>query len=770
MSEAPTPSDSAGVLLERFLELRAKLTAEPIGDGGRDVCEALTSTLDQAVHALAGDVGDLSDFAVVAVGGYGRSELSLFSDVDLMLLYEGDDPSALASALFRPLWDANLRLGHAVRDVRQAARAARERVDTHTTLLTSRFVAGSEELFDRLTSEVALVTRARPLRRHLVAEEAKRREMSPYLLMATDVKMGRGGLRTLHGFEWERRREGLIGRFSADTGPEERAAHDSLLRVRNALHAAAGRRYDRFSHDLREPAARWLGMELDEVAALFVEAIVTGDQLAARRWPELIDRDDSLARKMLSRLRARQTPHVDSSAPSGDELVSILRSGERGRFALEQLHAAGHLTELFPEWDEVRLVPQLAPFHEHPVGAHLWRTVDEMRSLVEQEDYSQIAREVDSPDALTLAAFLHDIGKGRGGDHAYVGADIARTVCDRIDREPDVTKLVEAGVRHHLLLARTATRRDLDDPAVIDEVADTVGELRVLQLLYLLTVADSKATGPTMWNEWKARLVRTLFVRCAARFGADRPATGTTREEVLAGAGGEKLGVVEAHIDAMPGEYLRSASSDDVLWHVDLIENLESDSDLGTRPGQAADTAVIVGRQHRELRRVVAEAFAANGVDVLEARLLSRVDGIVVDTFRVREDRMGGPVPPDRWDQIREDINSAMAGQLDTGSKVADRVAAYSSVSGPGVDPNVEISIDAASDDGVVVVKCADRIGRLAEILTLLRDSGLEIRLAKLDTREGEVVDTFHVKASSLPGDEVGLRQLQEGIESSIRP
>ena len=131
-----------------------------------------------------------------------------------------------------------------------------------------------------------------------------------------------------------------------------------------------------------------------------------------------------------------------------------------------------------------------------------------MRSLVEQEDYSQIAREVDSSHALTLAAFLHDIGKGRGDDHAYVGADIARTVCDRIDREPDVTKLVEAGVRHHLLLARTATRRDLDDPAVIDDPWNGNwwrAEMDIDLQTGIITYSYHSLEGPAASNSAKAR-------------------------------------------------------------------------------------------------------------------------------------------------------------------------------------------------------------------------------------------------------------------------
>src|SRR5690606_19281828 len=141
---------------------------------------------DAAVRELAAGWAG-SGLAVVAIGGYGRSELSPYSDVDLMLLHAKGDPSEAAAAVFRPLWDAGLRLGHSVRTVAEAAGAARERFDTFTTLLTSRLVAGDEELFDLLLAQVAAVTRARPLRRHLVIDERDRRRRNPYLAMAVDV-------------------------------------------------------------------------------------------------------------------------------------------------------------------------------------------------------------------------------------------------------------------------------------------------------------------------------------------------------------------------------------------------------------------------------------------------------------------------------------------------------------------------------------------------------------------------------------------------------
>jgi [protein-PII] uridylyltransferase len=761
VSEVPTPSEEGSPSLDEYLDLRDSLRTARRGHGGREVCEVLTASLDRAVGKLVTPLPD--EIAIVAIGGYGRGELSPFSDVDLMVLHAVDDPSDVAAALFRPLWDAKLRVGHSVRTLREAATAAKERFDTQTTLLTSRLIAGDSDMFGRLMTEVAAVTRARPLRRYLVSEERERRRLSPYLLMATDVKTGRGGLRTLQGFEWEERRGELIGRFSAESGEEEERASESLLQVRNALHVSAGRRHDVFSPDLREPAARWLGDDELETATRLVDALQTVDRLATRRWPEVVD---TRSRQLWSRLAARASS-TSSGDASVDEMIGILESGEQGRLEFERRWEEGKLRDLLPEWQTVRCLPQLATFHEHPVSAHLWRTVDEMNALIEEDGhYGRVARELDMDPVLLLSAFLHDIGKGHGGDHAGQGGTVARGFCQRLGISDRSATLIEDAVSHHLLLAVTATRRDIDDPAVIDETAETVGSLQLLQVVYLLTVADSKATGPSMWNDWKATLLRTLFARCAARFGGDLAVVeGTTPAEILALTSDARKADVRGHLDQMPGDYLRSATAGDVIWHLELIEGLVGPSNLGVRPGDPIGQVVVVGREGSSFRQRVAEVFAANGIDVLEARLMTRADGVVVDSFRVRDDRTGGDVDPGKWGRVGQDLDAGLLGRLDTGDKVAARAAAYRETGGE--KPEVTGAIDKASGDLVFTVKCADRIGRLAEILATFGDCGLDIRLAQIDSRAGEVVDTFHVVGSE-PG--LDIKSMEQRLSSALVP
>lgn len=726
---------------------------------------ALTAALDRAIGEIAASFPD--DVAVVAIGGYGRGELSPYSDVDLMLLHGGDDPSHQAATLFRPLWDAGLRVGHSVRTLNEAAAAAREKVETHTTLLTGRLVAGDPALLERLNERIASVTRARPLRRHLVAAERERRRRDPYLRMAPDVKAGRGGLRTIHGFDWERRREKLIGRFSAGSWGESDEAREILLQTRNALHVVTGRAHDDFSVDLRAPVARWLGLDPFTAAHRLVDAMQIVDREASRRWPEVVEVEPS---GFWSRFVGRPPPLGATAEPSFDEFMWILETGERGRHALERLREGGHLDRVLPEWEAVRSLPELAPFHEHPVGEHLWRTCDEMQALItDGGHYGRVAAEVGDIPVLLLASFLHDIGKGRCGDHAPMGADIAREFCGRMAIDPTRAELIESAVRHHLLLPMAATRRDIDDPAVIEEIAGTVGSLRLLHVLYLLAVADSRATGATVWSEWKATLLRTLFLRCAEVFGVDRPLpTGTSRADVLEAAGSARAARLARHVDGMPSEYLRSVTTEEVLWHHELIATMQGRSNTGLRDNGAAASAVIVGPSRTGFRRLVAEAMAANGIDVLEARMYTREDGLVVDSYEVRDDRTLGSVDAEKWSSFRSDLEQALSGNIDMAAKLANRVAAYPP--SPGPMPLAHASIDSASGDLVITVECSDRIGRLSEILSTLQDCGLDIHLAKLDSREGGVVDSFHVVGGEVGADVGGIEDLERRIADEIRP
>ncbi len=757
--------------------------SERIGDGGVDVCDRLTAALDDAVVGLVPDPG--LGAAVVAVGGYGRGEQCLCSDVDLMLLHERPDPEPLIRQLLYPLWDAHLKVGHAVRTVAECRTAADEDFDTLTSLLSVRLLAGDSDLYDRLLGTLADLLRRRPLTPTLVARERERRTRDPWPVMSADVKEGRGGLRTHQSFWWERRRAELLGLTVDVADPAEEQARRTLLAVRNALHAVSGRAMDRFVVDLRDRAGAWLGTDAYGISSELMRALDRGDRLADRRWPDLHVEQDPLVgfgRRLFAQVKSRFSPGDGHAAdgvlalavraagrrqgpffePREEEairragpaswtaadraaFVTLLAAGHRGRTVFGRLEDLGWVDREIPEWSAVATAPQLAPFHDHPVGTHLWRTVTEMRSLLDPAGPDDgIAAELESTEELFLAAFFHDIGKARGGDHATVGAELAEGFLRRHGFGASTIATVVDAVRHHLLLSETATRRDLADPRVIDEVAALVGDLRRLRVLYLLTIADLRATGTTMWTSWRASLLERLYekVREAVEAGGAAPATPDVDAVVARAPSAFDRRTIEEHVAAMPPDYLTTTGPDEVLSHLAAARSLRGPSAVIPDPDDPG-RVLIAGRDRAGFLVAVTRTFTANGVAVLDARLRTREDGIALDTFHVADDRTGEPPPPERWDRVAADLEAALEGRVDLRPAIRHRVEAYRPA---GPTSPTEVRVRREGRYTTVEVRAPDRIGLLAEIVEALHGEGLDIHLARIDTMGGVARDVFYTR------------------------
>lgn len=736
---------------------------------------------------------DGEEVAVVALGSYGRGELCLWSDIDLMILHRGADTDRLAKTVFYPLWDANLKVGHSIRTVRDCVTAARERIDSMTSMLSARLVAGDPGLVDSLHQGLARVAAGRPLSPHLASLELARRAAQPYPVMAANVKEGRGGLRTFQALSWERSRERLLRRNASEETPDERKARSTILAVRNGLHAATGRAFDIFDPDLREQVARWLGDDIHSVSRALCRALRTGDRIAELHWPGLTSSGDPVA--TLGRRIVRRTKGPSSTGPlqgaarvaadptralsdhrvraeltnsSGQEwseserdgLVRLLQSGERGQVVFGWLEQSGWVADHFPEWEPVSALPQLAPFHEHPADAHLWRTTDEMMALVSDPEplIASMVSDLGSPDVLVLSAFLHDIGKGRDGDHSEVGSSAARSFLTRAGFDTRTVELVATAVRHHLLLARTALRRDIASPEVVEEVAATVGNLAALQVLYLLTIADSKATGRTTWSAWKDTLLRQLYFRVAAVLGAgERQARVDAGSVAQLSQGRFRPEEVETHLAGLPPDYGWAMEPSDVLWHLDVISGFEGRTLLRARDGTGV---LVVGRDRRGFFLTVCRALAAHGIGVDEARLYTRHDGIAVDVFAVRQARDGSPIEPGIWSRVEEVI----ATEQDLSDAVRERATAYDREASS--DISVRARPEPATQDTVIEVRSPDRVGLLVDIVEALYDEGLDLHQARIDTRAGQAVDVLQVGGRELTKQE--LDELCGRLETRI--
>src|SRR3954469_25916793 len=477
--------------------------------------------------------GESSGIALVAVGGYGRSELAPYSDLDVVLVHDpGAEIAEVAEKVWYPLWDANVTLDHSVRALDEVTEAAAGDVRIALGLLDARHLAGDTAISLRLRAD--LLSRWRrdarenlPRLRQLVRERAERVGELAHAAVP-DLKDSMGGLRdatVLNALvatwmvdvphaDLERCRLQLLdvrdllqvhhGRAGDRVTPEawaalaegldladEQAAQRRLREIgRRTAHLSqvTWRRVDRLLAE--PPAGSPRAPRLERVArgvALADGEVVldrgadpAGDPaLLLRAAVAAAERGLTLSPPTAARL-ARDSAPLPQPWPAGarELFVRLLASGSGLLPVWETLDQTGALDLLLPEWERIRLLPHASAIHRFTVDRHAVETCVEASRLI---------RKVERPDLLLVAALLHDIGKGGLVDHSVAGEPIARKIAERLGFEPDDVASVGQLVRSPLLLAGTATTRDLDDPATIAAVVDEISDPGTLELLEVLT-------------------------------------------------------------------------------------------------------------------------------------------------------------------------------------------------------------------------------------------------------------------------------------------
>jgi len=754
---------------------RRGVVAADVSLGGRAACRALADATDEWLAAVLHDATDgaTEGLALVAAGGYGRAELAPGSDLDVWLLHDGrPDVADVAQHIWYPVWDAGLKLGHAVHLPRQALALAAKDLDTATAALSVRPIAGDPSVSDGLAERARAQWEKRDaawlaeLDERVVARHETAGEVA--FLLEPDIKEGRGGLRDVHALAWA-----AYARPVLAAGDEHalRAAEDVLLEVRVALHRLTRKPTDELLLEQQADVARLLGLAdpdalmarvsaaartvawvSDEAwarvrrtlegpirrmfrrdkplgdgvvlrdGAVHVESDVDpgADQLLVLRVAVVAAREGvTIDRSSLDRL-AERAPRLDVPWPHGgrDALVSLLASGPAAIPVLEALDQRGLVERVLPEWSTVRSKPQRNALHRFTVDRHLCEAA---------ANAARLASTVGRPDLLLVAAWLHDIGKGQAGDHAASDVTLVEQITARMGFPGDDVESIASLVRHHLLLADVATRRDLSDETVARHVAETVGSLDQLELLAALTEADALATGPSAWGPWKAELVAELVERVAAVLRGDDPAEAVQRQ-------------------GFPDAGVRS-----------LME--------AGRAVVRADPPmiVVVGPDRPGTFSRVAGTLALKGLTVVAAEAASD-NGMAASRFRVEASDHDVD-----WEQVMADLRRALDGHLAIEARMAERRVGYRRTMRRQLltgEPTVRLDNNASGSATVVEVRAPDRLGVLYRITRAMADLDLDIRSAKVATLGDEVVDSFYVVTSTGTKvvDRAHLREVERAI------
>ena len=697
--------------------------------------------------------------AVAAVGGYGRGELSPGSDLDIIILHQGQLSQNILSEfvnnLLYPLWDSK-SVDHSVRTRAETRDAAESDLKVALGLLDIRLVAGDADLVAAVQADSLEAWRkyARNRLSELKQSLEERHERAGELayLLEPDVKEARGGLRDINALR-------AISLSGATNVPLERIswAESKLNDVRETLHQMSGRNKDRLLFQEQDAVARELDyIDADALMSDVAQAARSVDYLLEFTWHQLGQRNkeglgrflrkprtDIVAKNLnvsqkeivinpsadihsdpMLGLRAAATAaqlglpiSLDSYSllsaalaegkgllpnpwprEAREHLISLIGAGESMVSIFEALDQEEIIFHWIPEWRALRSLPQRNALHRHTVDRHMVETAVHAAALT---------RKVHRPDLLLFAALFHDIGKGDVEDHSLRGERLIQPLAQRIGFPPEDVEVIKILVKHHLLLSATATRRDLDDPATIQSIVAVIPDLTTLELLHALSIADGEATGSAGWSDWKATLVSDLVKRVKKAMSGS--STIAAQPEITP----DQLKVAESGVLQVNLEHRENGYS---------IEIISPD-----KPG---------------LLSLVAGVINTSRLDVRSARTKTHGSSAVMKWIVTPE-----PHAPAITAQIlRSEIEKAFNDASHIEDRLIARAQAYASIpSIPVPDPIVEFFNDGATEATIIEVRSHDRPGLLFRIGAGITQSKVDIRSAIVTTLGAEAIDTLYV-------------------------
>jgi [protein-PII] uridylyltransferase len=809
-------------------------------------------------------------FSLIALGGYGRRELCLHSDIDILLLFNKTIPTQakeLIEEILFPLWDLGLELGHATRSLNECLTLGKDDFEVLTSMMDAHFICGDYPLYLDLVEKLhtkVLPKKARAFRLWLLEQDKLRLEAfgdSAYLL-EPNLKEGIGGLRDYHHMLWLASafvglREPLdlvfLAKLSNKEYQELQQQVAFLLVVRNYLHHISGRKNDRLIFEYQEKIAGSLGLKDQEhsraveqfmsklhatMAAIkslthsfFVSHFPTQKiawkkaqtvditpgltldkgELAFRSASDILENSFLLmaifehsarlghplsleAKRLVREFLYLVDAPFRESAQVVESFLKIMTEPWHTFETLDQMMEVGFLGALIPEFDRVKDRVEFDAYHIYPVGIHTLHTVRYLKGLSDEKDmlHKDLLLELRHPNRLFLAAFFHDIGK-IGKDHAINGAKITRNIVQRFSLKEEAIDDICFLVRNHLLLVETATRRDLNDEKAIVQCARTIGSLERLKMLYLLTWADSRATGPKAWNEWIANLIQELFFKALHMLERGELATqdAASRVEQTKSEVRNTIGSIvndqelENYFDIMPSRYLLNTPSRKIVHHLELTIRLKAggQSDKIERKGKSEGEFFIFKASRDEpgdcweitflsedkpgLFSNIAGVLALNNINILSSDIYTWRDGTAVDVLRVTNPQDSLFVQ-EAWDKISEDLKDALTGKVPLESRLQQKAAPsiLTSLKKPSHPPAITVDNDSSDFFTVIEVFADDHIGLLYRMTHTLFNLGLDIHLARISTKGDQIADIFYVR--DLEGQKVEDKKRVQEIKRII--
>jgi len=778
--------------------------------------------------------------ALAALGSYGRRELCLGSDVDLLVIHQGRlsrETSEMIRRVLYTLWDAKLEVGHSVLTFQECNRLALSDFRFLTSVMDARFLLGARDFYRLFEAAFwSKIDREKEdIRRQFLLYQQKRQEKfgNQEYFVEPDIKEGLGGLRDIHFMTWtaklffkakqlrEVKRFSVFSHFGLDKLHE---SESFLLKVRNQLHLLAGvRREDRLLLPSQPRIARSLGFtngayntgperfmrdlhgHLNRIRyrseEFHVKAMELIDPQHEEASPEQISPEFQAVKGNLVMKGEELSPLLilkalgeanrrglslgsgliwEASKKIEEQGKTLLSVPEAKRLFLEFLYRPsdpkilrltlelGLITLFIPEFKKIRNLAQFTYYHSETVDLHSLKTLETIHHMAggEYSDrwplFKQVYDELKNPEWLFLVGLLHDIGKGYRGEHSARGAEILPRILKRLGVDDDALSVIPFLAQHHLLLANVSQRRDLNDEKTAVQVAQIVEDLETLKLLFLLTVADSLATGPIASSDWKIMLLIELFfkVRRILQSGTlVSPDATRTVEESKAALSRALVGAFSGTdiadlMEQVSTRYFLNVPLEDMVEHFRMALGMEDQQLSWTlkKVKHAPVTRVVLCTWDRPgLFSKMVGVFTLHNINVLSGNIFTLKNGLAFDLYDVTN-----PLDPLReeemWSKVLQDARQAIEDKLPL-DELIDRKAQMSSfdeILSP-YHPVERMRVDNEGSDFFTILEVGGgiRTGLLYELAKKIFALGLDIRFAKVNSDKEKMTGVFYVRDAS---------------------
>ena len=466
--------------------------------------------------------------------------------------------------------------------------------------------------------------------------------------------------------------------------------------------------------------------------------------------------------------------------------LEVLTSVHHPEVPLRWMNESGVFGRFVPDFGRVVAQMQFDMYHHYTVDEHSIRAIGLLAAIERGELKTEhplstviLQKQIASRRVLYVAVLLHDIAKGRGGDHSVIGADIALKLCPRFGLDAAETETVSWLVRYHLLLSSTAFKRDLADPKTIEDFAHTVQSPERLRLLLVLTVVDIRAVGPGVWNDWKRMLLRTLYEAAEERLRLGHKQHGRTeiveqRQTELAGQLGWKASAIKAHVRRLPDSYWLAEPPSWQLANARQVAAAEAhigdavpDVEVADDEESGATRASIFTPDREALFYRICAGLAAAGANIIDARIHTTRDGMALDNLLVTDAR--GQSYSDR--RLRTRLVKSVETALSSRSLPSiPSTQPQRKSSAFEVAPSVAIAERASSRTTVVEVNARDRPALLAALAGAIHGCGHIVHSAHIATYGERAVDVFYLTTAE--GKKLGpddVEQLRSALMEAAR-